>query len=204
MIKTVATITEIFFNNSLNELIIDKNRSKLLYEIADYIVKLLKSNTPVNLNFLCANNNCRSQLSQVWATYAVNFYQLKNLKNYSGGTTPTSFNRNTAKTLKKVGFNFQILKLSHHNPHYSITYNGYIEPIIGFSKIYDNEHNKTPFITITHCEKTKENCSYISEKAEGFHLPYEDPNNKPETFFKLNKQIAGEIHFIFKIVKENV
>lgn len=210
MIKTVATNTEDFFNNSLHEITADVNRTELLHKIAHFIIKEFKNNSTVNLNFICIHNSRRSQLSQVWANYAAHFFNLKNINSFSGGTSQTSFYRNTVKTLKSVGFNFQILEYSHQNPHYSISYKGCVDPIIGFSKIYYNEHNKTPFVTITNCDKTRENCPYISDGLESFHLPYEDPKvsdnniNQIETYLKLNKQIASEIHFIFKMIKENL
>ncbi|REE82036.1 arsenate reductase [Lutibacter oceani] len=208
MIKTVATNTEQFFKKSFNDLNIDANRMELLNEIALFISNELKNKTKVNLNFICTHNSRRSQLSQVWASYAAFYYKLKNIDSFSGGTAVTAFYRNTVKTLQEVGFNFQILEFSHQNPEYLISYENCTKPIIGFSKLYDDEHNKKPFIAITTCSNADENCPFISDAIKRFHLPFNDPKSsdgtpqQAEKYKEASKQIAGEIHFIFKRVKE--
>ncbi|WP_244923636.1 low molecular weight phosphatase family protein [Lutibacter oceani] len=204
----MATNTEQFFKKSFNDLNIDANRMELLNEIALFISNELKNKTKVNLNFICTHNSRRSQLSQVWASYAAFYYKLKNIDSFSGGTAVTAFYRNTVKTLQEVGFNFQILEFSHQNPEYLISYENCTKPIIGFSKLYDDEHNKKPFIAITTCSNADENCPFISDAIKRFHLPFNDPKSsdgtpqQAEKYKEASKQIAGEIHFIFKRVKE--
>ncbi|SNR31870.1 low molecular weight phosphatase family protein [Lutibacter flavus] len=210
MIKTVAIKTEVFFKNSLKELIINKSRRELLSEIALFISNELKKDKTVNLNFICTHNSRRSQLSQVWANYATHFYKLKNIENFSGGTAVTAFYRNTVKTLQEVGFDFQILEFSHQNPKYLISYDNFTKPIIGFSKIYDDVHNTKPFIAIRTCSNADENCPFIPDAIKRFHLPFTDPKSydgtlsQAEKYREASKQIAGEIHFIFKLIKESI
>ncbi|WP_299525169.1 hypothetical protein [uncultured Lutibacter sp.] len=210
MAQTVSTNTEQFFKAALTDLKIDANRMKLLQSIALFIANELKENKRVNLNYICTHNSRRSQLAQVWSSYATYYFKFSEVFNFSGGTMATAFYRNTVNTLQEVGFNFQILDFSHQNPVYSIDYKNCINPIIGFSKLYDSEHNKKPFIAITTCSSADENCPFIADAIERFHLPFNDPKaydntlRQTEKYLETNKQIAGEIHFIFNLIKDSI
>jgi arsenate reductase len=163
-------------------------------------------NNVVNLNFICTHNSRRSQLGQVWAFYAANYFNL-NIDAFSGGTEVTAFYRNTVKTLQAVGFDFKIVEFSHQNPKYLISYKESTRSIFGFSKRFDDETNKNPFIAITTCNNADKNCPFIPTAIERFHLPFVDPkfsDGTPEqsaTYLKTNEQIAAEIFFIFTEIK---
>ncbi|UMB54965.1 hypothetical protein MKD41_05695 [Lutibacter sp. A64] len=210
MIDTVAINTEEFFKKSKKNLSIDTARIDLLTNIAQYIANEFKKNKPIHLNFICTHNSRKSQLCQVWAKYAIDYFKLKNIDSFSGGTAVTAFYRNTVKTLQEVGFKFEISEFSHQNPVYLISYKNCTNPIIGFSKFFDDEINKKPFIAITTCSNAKENCPFISEAIERFHLPFNDPKTfdnslyKAEKYLETNQQIAGEIHFIFDLIKKSI
>ena len=209
MIDTEAINTKQFFKKSKTDLTIDKKRTDLLTKIAQFISSELMADKKVHLNFICTHNSRRSQLCQVWASYAVNYFKLKNIDCYSGGTAVTAFYRNTVKTLQEVGFNFEIIEFSHQNPVYKISYKNCTKPIIGFSKLYDDSYNKKPFIAITTCSNAEENCPFIPDAIERFHLPFTDPKisdgtkSQAETYLKTSKQIAGEIYFIFEMIKKS-
>ena len=210
MIKTVATNTKDFFIKSYNEILISEERIDLLMEIALTICNELQLHKTVNLNFICIHNSRRSQLAQIWANYATTFFNLNNIHCFSGGTIVTSFYRNTVKTLQEVGFNFKILKFSHNNPYYSISYNECPQPIIAFSKLYNSDCINTPFIALTTCASANTKCPHISDAIEQFYLPFTDPKNsdnsklQAEKYLEVNKQIAGEMHYIFRLVKGNL
>mgnify|MGYP002629216509 FL=1 len=210
MVNTVSTNTEQFFKDAFTDLKIDANRIKLLQSIALFITNEVKQNKCVNLNYICTHNSRRSQLAQVWSSYAAYYFKFTEIFSFSGGTMATAFYKNTVKTLQEVGFNFQILEFSHQNPVYSIGYKNGINPIIGFSKLYDSEHNKKPFIAITTCSSADENCPFIPDAIERFHLPFNDPKMfdntlyQSEKYLEANKQIAGEIHFIFNFIKNSI
>jgi len=210
MIQTDSKNTEHFFFNALKDLKIDENRTYLLKSIASFIASEIRKNKPVNLNFICTHNSRRSQLAQVWSSYAAHIYKFNQVKSFSGGTVATSFFINTVKTLQEVGFNFQIAEFSHENPVYAIGYKNSINPIIGFSKLYDHEQNSKPFIAITTCSNADENCPFIPDALVRFHLPFTDPKNydntlyQSEKYLETNKQIAGEIHFIFSLTEKSV
>ncbi|WP_456376669.1 hypothetical protein [Lutibacter sp.] len=210
MLESISINTALFFETALKELEIDETRVKLLQSIALFIASEIKDDKPVNLNYICTHNSRRSQLAQVWSSYACTYFKLKNIESFSGGTAATTFFRNTVKTLQEVGFKFQLLKFSHQNPEYLISYKNSTNPIVGFSKLYDNEHNKSPFIAVTTCSNADENCPFIPNATQRFHLPFTDPKifdgtlYQAEKYLETNKQIAGEIHFIFKNIKNSI
>lgn len=199
--------TNHFFNEAFSDLKIDNDRKQLLRSIALFITNELTDNKLVSLNYICTHNSRRSQLSQVWSDFAVNYFDIKSVKSFSGGTSITAFYRNTIKTLQEVGFNFKIKEFSHQNPIYEISYENCKKSIIGFSKLYNDNFNASPFIAITTCSNADTNCPFIPEAIQRFHLPFVDPKSydstiyQSEKYLETNKQIAGELHFIFKLVK---
>lgn len=202
MIKTATTSTKNFFRNATKSVEISNSRKDILSKIAKHIALEYKKNGVVNLNFICTHNSRRSQLGQVWAFFAADYFGL-NINAFSGGTEATAFFRNTVKTLQKVGFIFQVVDFSHQNPKYQISFNGTTKSILGFSKRYDHPENQNPFIAITTCNNADANCPFIPEATARFHLPFIDPKAsdgtdlQDETYLKTSKKIAGEISFIF-------
>lgn len=210
MIETVAINTAYFFKQALEDLHIDEQRTKTLLSISKFIKSETEKGKAVNLNFICAQNSRRSQLAQVWCSYAIAYYNLQNIQSFSGGINVSSFYRNTVKTLQEVGFKFQIIEFSHQNSHYLISCKENFKPIAGFSKLYDNEHNKKPFIAITLCENIEIECPIFTDTIKRFHLSYSSPKiydatlYQAEKYLELNKKIAGEIHLIFKFLNKNI
>ena len=159
-----------------------------------------------NINFICTHNSRRSQLGQVWSFFAANYFKL-NINALSGGTEVTAFHGNTVKTLTEVGFKFDIKEFSHTNPTYRISFDENKSSLLGFSKIYDDDENKTPYIVLTTCNNADENCPFIPEASARFHLPYTDPKHSDDsieqeaTYLQTSKIIAAEIYFLFNEIK---
>lgn len=204
------TSTEFFFKQALLDLKIDEKRKLLLLKIANTISDALIKNGSVNLNFICTHNSRRSQLAQVWSSFATHFFDIDRIDNFSGGTAVTAFFRNTIATLQEVGFEFQLIDFSHKNPKYHIRFEECVQPIVAFSKLYDDLENKKPFMAITTCSSADENCPFIPDAIHRFHLPFNDPkafdetNQQHEKYLEANGQIAGEIHFIFAAIKNSI
>ncbi len=200
--------TKLFFTDGLKKVTINNKRKELLSSIAEFIALEIKDSNAVNLNFICTHNSRRSQLSQVWAHYAIEYYNLKNIQSFSGGTEATAFHRNTVNTLQEVGFEFRLTEISHTNPVYEISFDGVQQPIIGFSKIYDDSSTKKPFIAITTCSSANENCPFIPEALQRFHIEYEDPKSSDNTNFtskrylETNQKIAAEMNFLFQHISK--
>lgn len=209
MTNTSLISVENFFLKGLKKIQLTDDRKELLTTISKKIATELIKDGEVNVTFICTHNSRRSQLGQVWAFYAAQYFNL-NINAFSGGTEVTSFYRNTIKTLQKVGFNFQVDDFSHQNPKYIISFENSTKSILGFSKRYDHPENKEPFIAITTCNNADKNCPFIPTASHRLHLPFVDPKASDETpeqeqvYLNTNLQIAGEVHFIFKNVKELV
>ena len=165
------------------------------------------NNENVNINFICTHNSRRSQLGQVWSFYAADYFNLP-ISAFSGGTEVTAFHRNTVKTLTDVGFKFDIDVFSHTNPTYRISFGDDKPSLLGFSKLYDNETNKTPYLVLTTCNNADENCPFIPEAIDRFHVPYIDPKHsddtatQDETYLKTSEIIAAQMYFLFNEIKK--
>jgi len=210
MIQSDKITTKLFFENAKKDVQISEERLQLLQNIATKIIEELKDREKVNLNFICTHNSRRSQISQAWAFYASEYFNINNIFSFSGGTEVTAFHRNSVKTLQKVGFDFNIQNFSHQNPIYSISFNGTDKTILGFSKKFDNEHNSYPYIAITTCGHADENCPFIPDALARFHLPYVDPKVadntalQDEKYLETNQQIASEMYIIFETVANTI
>jgi arsenate reductase len=198
-----------FFENSGQEVSLTNDRKDLISNIALKIYELSdKNKNDIFLNFICTHNSRRSQLSQVWGYFAAAYFNFQNIKTYSGGTAVTAFFRNAVKTLEEVGFKFNVIEFNHQNPKYAISFNNSVEPLLGFSKLYNDSINSNPYIAITTCNSADENCPFIPEALWRFHLPFNDPKEydntefEKEAYLKANKQIAGEIYYLFNEIKK--
>ncbi|WP_397446886.1 hypothetical protein [Polaribacter sp. R77954] len=209
MLKTSNTSTKTFFENAFKQSLPSEDRVKRLLRIAETIAEEYTLHKVVNLNYICTHNSRRSQLGQVWSFYAANYFNL-NINSFSGGTEVTAFYRNTVKTLQKVGFLFHVVDFSHQNPKYQISFEGSKNSIFGFSKLYDHPENNGPFMAITTCDSADKNCPFIPSASHRFHLPFVDPKYsdgsdiQEKTYLATNKQIAGEIYFIFLQVQKKL
>ncbi len=208
MIQTDTHKLVDFFEACHRNVVINEGRKQLITKIANKIAAHYISNdNQININFICTHNSRRSQLGQVWSFFASNYFNL-NIHALSGGTEVTAFHRNTVNTLKEVGFSFDIKEFSHLNPVYQISFQGAKKTMLGFSKLYDDTINKTPYLVLTTCNNADENCPFIPEAIHRFHLPYIDPkysDSSPEQksiYLKTSQQIAAEMYLLFSEVKQ--
>ena len=210
MITSSVVSTKYFFEKAFKKTTIPENRKLLLQKIATTVASTYAIEQKINLNFICTHNSRRSQLAQVWGFYASQYFDLKTIYSFSGGTETTAFHRNTILTLQKAGFTFNLVDFSHQNPKYLISYKETSTSIMGYSKIFDDDNNNRPFFAITTCDSADENCPYVPDAIYRFHLPFVDPKHadetdkKEEVYLKTNKQIAAEIYFLFNCIKKLV
>ncbi|WP_339624788.1 protein-tyrosine-phosphatase [uncultured Winogradskyella sp.] len=182
-------------------------RLDLLQHLINYVQEKVTNNSAVNLNFICTHNSRRSHLSQVWAQTIAQFYNLKNVTCYSGGTEATALFPVAAKTLENAGF--KIEKLSNEiNPVYAIKYSENNHPIIGFSKTFDADFNPTSnFAAILTCSSADKGCPFIIGAEKRIPITYKDPkafDNTPQQLEKYTErslQIATELNYVFSQIK---
>jgi len=184
---------------------ISSERKNILHKLINYIQIKTTNNQAVHLNFICTHNSRRSQLAQIWAQTAANYYRI-NANCKSGGIAITTFNEQAVETIKKAGF--KILKEKKTNPIYKIYYAEKENPIIAFSKHYDDETNfKNNFAAIMTCTDADKNCPFIAGAATRISAPYNDPKEFDNTnlstikYDECSMLIATEMFYVFSKIK---
>ena len=107
---------------------ISPERKILLNALADYILTKQQSNQPVNLVYICTHNSRRSHFGQIWSQVAANYYNIKNIATFSGGTETTAFNINAINAIKRIGFEVHE-KSENKNPIYHLIFDKNQKPI---------------------------------------------------------------------------
>ncbi len=188
---------------NLNPETISEERKTVLQPLADFIQTKVSNNQEIRINFICTHNSRRSHLSQVWAQTMANYFKIKNVFCYSGGTESTELFPMVAETLQNSGFEVKILSEG-NNPIYSIKYAENQHPIIGFSKKLDDDFNpKAKFAAILTCDSANEACPFVPGAEKRIPITFEDPkafDNTPQQTEKYNErsiQIATELFYIF-------
>ena len=196
--KTIRTFN---FESILTE------RKIVLQPLIDFIQAKVSNQQEVRMNLICTHNSRRSHLSQVWAQTAAAHFNIKNVFCYSGGTEATALFPMVAKTLELSGFKIKTIS-SGSNPIYAIKYGENEHPIIGFSKIYDDDFNpKSEFAAIMTCSQADGGCPFIAGAEKRIPITFEDPkafDNVPqqaEKYQERSLQIATEMLYVFSQIK---
>ncbi|WP_299156812.1 protein-tyrosine-phosphatase [uncultured Tenacibaculum sp.] len=186
---------------------ITEDRKKVLQPLIAYIQNGVNNKELINLNFICTHNSRRSHLSQIWAQTMAYYLNIPNVYCYSGGTEATAMNKNVVETLIDKGFKIQNLSET-ENAIYAIKYAENKQPIIGFSKKYDDPFNPVnEFCAIMTCSQADEGCPFIAGAAKRVPVTYEDPkayDNTPlekDKYLERSLEIASEMLYIFKSIK---
>jgi len=192
----------------LNTDSITADRKVVLQPLVDYIQEKTNASEEIRINFICTHNSRRSHLSQVWAQTMANYYGIKNVFCYSGGTEATALFPMVAETLKNQGF--QIQKLSEtSNPVYAIKFSENEHPVIGFSKSYEDPFNPSAqFAAVMTCSQADGGCPFIAGAEKRVPITFEDPkafDNTPqqaEKYAERSIQIATELFYVFSQINK--
>ena len=196
---------------TISNLEVDKitNDRKLILEpLVNFIKEKVAADKDVNINFICTHNSRRSHLAQIWAQTMAAYFNIKNVKCYSGGTEATAMFYKVVETLKNTGF--EINKISEtENPIYAIKFNDNSQPIIGFSKKYEDEFNpKSEFAAIMTCSQADVGCPFIFGAEKRIPITYEDPKLfdgteiQAEKYQERSLQIATEMLYVFSNINK--
>ncbi len=182
---------------------ISNERKVVLQPLTDFIQSKVSKNQEIRINFICTHNSRRSHLSQVWAQALAYYFDIKNVVCYSGGTEATALFPMVAETLKNSGFEIKTIS-KNENPVYSIKYADNEHPVIGFSKMLDDDFNpKSEFAAIMTCSQADGGCPFIAGAEKRIPITFEDPkafDNTPEQAEKYHErslQIATELFYVF-------
>lgn len=181
---------------------ISKERLQLLDEMAAYLRAKMKQGKEIRLNFICTHNSRRSQFSQIWAQTAAAYYGIE-ANCYSGGVEVTSFNPRAVAAIQRDGF--KVVKKEGENPVYFIFYSEDEQPVVAFSKLYDDAINAPKdFAAVMTCDHADENCPVISGAERRFPLRFEDPKAfddsllEEKMYSERSHQIAAEMFYLFE------
>lgn len=181
---------------------IPDKRKELLETIANYIRSKKDKNEAINLMFVCTHNSRRSHFGQIAAALAADFYGIKNVHVFSGGTEATAFNPNAIKAVEQFGLKTK--KISDgSNPHYEVYFSDNNKTIC-FSKVYNDDFNPSKnFAAIMTCGDAEENCPFIPGVELRIATTYEDPKRsdgtllQEQTYLERFKQITTEVLYAF-------
>lgn len=185
---------------------ISEERKANLQILIDYIQNKVNQNQEINLNFICTHNSRRSQFSQIWGKVAAAYHGIY-INSYSGGVEVTAFNERAVASIKRFGF--KVSKEGNGNPKYFVCYSDDEDPIVTFSKVYDDAANAPKnFAAVMTCSHADENCPFIPGAEARIPVRYEDPkafddtDQEAEMYDERSMEIASEMLFVFsKIVK---
>ncbi len=179
-------------------------RKALLEEMAEYLREKLSTGQEILLNFICTHNSRRSQFSQIWAQTAAAYYGIEAFC-YSGGVEVTAFNPRAVAAIHRDGF--KLVQKVGDNPVYFVFYSEEEEPIVAFSKVYDDAINAPKdFAAVMTCDHADENCPFIPGAEKRFPLRYEDPkafddsSQEEQMYTERSHQIGAELFFLFEKV----
>jgi hypothetical protein len=182
---------------------IPEDRRKQLGPLVEYVRRQVKAGNPVRLTFICTHNSRRSHLSQVWAKTAAARYGVPNVETFSGGTEATAFNPRAVAALRRAGFLIPD-QIEVSNPRYEIRWNTDAEPLVCFSKKYDQSPNPAKgFAAVMTCTQADQACPIVSGADVRISLPYDDPkafDNTPDEqrmYDERTAQIARELLYAF-------
>jgi protein-tyrosine phosphatase/arsenate reductase len=185
---------------------IPPERKQILETISFYIREKRNENKQVKLVYICTHNSRRSHFGQVWAKVASDYYAVKNVNSFSGGTEATAFNINAINALTRAGFYIDAVDPG-NNPVYHVFYDENAAPVKCFSKVYDDPKNpKNGFAAIMTCADAEENCPFIPGAELRIATSYDDPKTFDHTALQDPKydercaQIALETLYAFSKV----
>jgi arsenate reductase len=185
---------------------ISEDRKLVLKQLTDFVEAKAKTNSKIELIFICTHNSRRSHISQIWGQAAAAYYGIPNVFSYSGGTEATAFNPRAVKAMQETGFDIQVFK-DGSNPMYRVKFANDAPPLNVFSKKYDDNFNpKKEFAAIMTCSHADENCPVVFGMEKRISLPYNDPKDfdgTPQEAAKYSErvvEIGREILFAFSKV----
>ena len=182
---------------------IPDERKERLQKLVLFVRDKIKVGEEAQLIFICTHNSRRSHMGQWWARVAADYYEVPNVRTFSGGTEATAFNPRAVAALERAGFTIE--KTSEgDNPHYKVTYASDAPAQEAFSKKYDDAANpQENFAAIMTCSQADENCPLVPGATLRVAIPYEDPKEADGTpeevtrYDERSKQIATEMLYCF-------
>ena len=179
--------------------------------ILETMAQSFANEAQLKVNFICTHNSRRSHFSEVLFRTAVNYYGLKNVKTFSGGTECTALFPEVAESFSRHGF--KVVPIQAYNQQ---AYKIFIEnlereettPIL-FSKIYNAEYNpQENYHAVMVCDSAHESCPVVHGSTQRHSLIFQDPKssdgkqNQFQVYDRTLALIATELAFVARRIRE--
>ena len=186
---------------------VSDERKEILKPLAGFIQKKADAGERINLNFICTHNSRRSHLSQIWAQVMAEYFNIRNVYCYSGGTEATAMFPKVAETLHSQGMEIQKLSET-ENPVYAVKYAENAHPVVCFSKKFDDAFNPvTGFVAVMTCSNADEGCPFIAGAEKRVAVKFEDPKSSDgthemdRTYYERSLEIAAEMYYVMSLIR---
>ncbi|EGF28840.1 arsenate-mycothiol transferase ArsC [Rhodopirellula baltica] len=187
--------------------LISEERQDDLKQLAGYVRGEIQKSRPVQLTFICTHNSRRSHLTQIWAKVAADLFGLQSVQTFSGGTEATAMNPRIVASLKRVGFEVDVKTEDGSNPTYAVRYSEQAEPLLCFSKVYNESPNPAgQFAAVMTCSSADQACPIVPGCDLRLPIRYEDPKvsddtpREAEIYDERCRQIAREMIHAMSLV----
>ncbi|MEM9896663.1 MAG: protein-tyrosine-phosphatase [Bacteroidota bacterium] len=181
---------------------VEASRRSILSDISSHI----QENASPLLLFICTHNSRRSHFAHIWAQVFATEYNV-NISLFSGGTEVTSCHPNSINALERAGFIIQ--SDLEANPKYRIRFSKEHPPVVVYSKRYDAPENpRAGFAAIMTCSEADAACPIVNGATVRIPLTFNDPkisddtNQQDEVYDATCREIANEMHYLFKRLHE--
>lgn len=187
---------------------IPETRIRILNHASGFLEKQLESTGIAELVFICTHNSRRSQFGQIWTAVAAEYYGLRGIRSFSGGTEATSFNHRAVAAVERAGLRVGKSSGNSDNPVYLLQPFEGSSQIKIFSKRYDDPANPAlDFCAILVCSDADSACPYIPGALERISLPYDDPkefdgsSRENLKYDERCREIARDIHYVLGLLR---
>lgn len=156
---------------------------------AEFLSRRLTAGQSADAMFVCTHNSRRSQFAHVWAAVAASYFELDEIRCYSGGTEVTACNERTVASLKRFGFEIEkasnssdqnYIDTSCANPSYLVHFSNDRPPIECSSKLYTTP-GLQDFAAMMCCADVDDKCPLVQGAAARIAWHYEDPKVADDT-----------------------
>lgn len=151
-------------------------------ELAKWLSANYQAGKPLSVIVVCTGNSRRSILGSSMGNLAAAYYGLEDIRFYSGGTSPSAFDKRTIATLQDIGF--EIAATGNEakrgaaelpNPIFRVAWGQGLEAV-EFSKHYADESNPHQnFAALMVCTEADEGCPFVQGAGSRLSMPYQDP-----------------------------
>ena len=160
---------------------IPPDRVKTLDHISAYVTERVKKEESARLTFICTHNSRRSQMAQIWAQTAAQFYGVPGVSAFSGGTEITAFEPRAVSAMVRAGFRFERCSAG-DNPVYLVQAGKNLTPVRAYSKAFlDSSNPQFGFCAVLTCSSADRECPVITSADERILIPYLDPKSHDGT-----------------------